>query len=163
MQVDFSRPDSVRFPDFVASDGVEVLLEPGDTLYIPPFWWHRIETLTPAAAGWDGRGAGSSSGSGGGSGKGSGKGSGAGLSLSVVSPSGEEALLAAATWVALPFLDADAAAEPRYLPTALGPKALTSEAYAALPLPLRVVAFQVSRSRCVVCVCVRVCVCVYVA
>ena len=71
----------------------QVILEPGDALYIPPYWWHRIETL--------------------------GESSGTALSLSVVSPSAEEVTLAQALWHPLPFLAFNATEVPTYLPVTL--------------------------------------------
>ena len=103
--MDFDAPDPVRFPEHASLAATEAILEPGDTLYIPPFWWHRIETL-PARQGSGGDG---ESGGGGG-------GSGVALSLSVVSPSAEEATLAAAAWHPLPFLAFNATQEPAHLP-----------------------------------------------
>jgi len=72
-QVDFNDPDVLTFPDFARAGAVEAVLEPGDTLYIPPFWWHRIEALDLS------------------------------LSMSVVSPSAEEGHLSKASWTKLPF------------------------------------------------------------
>ena len=33
------------FPSFKQSHGHEVILGPGDTLYLPPFWFHHVEGL----------------------------------------------------------------------------------------------------------------------
>jgi hypothetical protein len=74
-----------------------VILEPGDVLYIPPFWWHRIETLGAAES----------------------QATGTALSLSVVSPSAEEAVLARALWHPLPFLAFNATQAATYLPVVL--------------------------------------------
>jgi len=78
-----------------------VILDPGDVLYIPPFWWHRIETLSPSE------------------GQSKEEGTGVALSMSVVSPSAEEAVLAQALWHPLPFLAHNATQVPTYLPVVL--------------------------------------------
>ncbi|CAH1169652.1 unnamed protein product [Phaedon cochleariae] len=43
--VDFERPDYARFPKFRNVRGVETVIEPGDVLYIPKYWWHHVESL----------------------------------------------------------------------------------------------------------------------
>lgn len=51
-QVDFQRPVRSVFPDYdrALSSALQVTLEPGDLLYIPPYWWHRVETLSSSAS-----------------------------------------------------------------------------------------------------------------
>ncbi len=44
--VDFRDPDIERFPLYQYVPMWEVVLEPGDLLYVPPFWWHCVENLT---------------------------------------------------------------------------------------------------------------------
>ena len=56
--MDFDAPDPVRFPEHASLAATEAILEPGDTLYIPPFWWHRIETLPARQGGGAAAGAG---------------------------------------------------------------------------------------------------------
>ena len=63
------------FSNFTNVQGYEVELKEGEVLYIPPFWWHQITTSPESHA----------------------------LSLSVVSPSWEEAVLAKAFWTPVPF------------------------------------------------------------
>jgi ribosomal protein L16 Arg81 hydroxylase len=40
-QVDFEHPDHGLFPNFHDVPAVVVTIKPGDTLYLPPFWFHR--------------------------------------------------------------------------------------------------------------------------
>lgn len=39
-------PDESEFPLFAEAEWSEVVVEPGDLLYIPEGWWHAVETLT---------------------------------------------------------------------------------------------------------------------
>eukprot|EP00930_Biecheleria_cincta_P047529 TRINITY_DN32965_c0_g1_i1.p1 TRINITY_DN32965_c0_g1~~TRINITY_DN32965_c0_g1_i1.p1 ORF type:complete len:490 (-),score=100.25 TRINITY_DN32965_c0_g1_i1:31-1500(-) len=45
--VDLDAPDEGRFPRWRGARGRIVELEPGDALYIPPYWWHHVQSLTP--------------------------------------------------------------------------------------------------------------------
>lgn len=37
--------DESRFPNLRRAQGIEWILEPGQLLYIPPYWWHEAESL----------------------------------------------------------------------------------------------------------------------
>jgi ribosomal protein L16 Arg81 hydroxylase len=41
-QVDFVAPNVTQFPNFYNVSAIKVTLEPGDMLYLPPFWFHRV-------------------------------------------------------------------------------------------------------------------------
>jgi hypothetical protein len=43
--VDLEAVDTARFPRFAEARGVEVILDPGDLLYIPLGWWHHVQQL----------------------------------------------------------------------------------------------------------------------
>ena len=47
--LDIDNPDLQRFPRFAdsSSRGYEVILEPGDILFIPSLWFHNVLALTP--------------------------------------------------------------------------------------------------------------------
>ena len=44
-QVDVFNPDFKKFPLYVNTTSVEVNLEPGEILYIPPRWYHQVKNL----------------------------------------------------------------------------------------------------------------------
>ena len=39
-------PDLTRFPRFRDASPIKIILEPGDVLYIPPYWWHEAVAIT---------------------------------------------------------------------------------------------------------------------
>lgn len=43
--VDLDKPDFNRFPAMTRAEGYEVVLEPGQTLYMPSGWWHEFHYL----------------------------------------------------------------------------------------------------------------------
>ncbi|CAE7942899.1 hif1an, partial [Symbiodinium sp. KB8] len=45
--VDLDAPDGDHFPGWQNAHGYMVELEPGEALYIPPYWWHHVQSLTP--------------------------------------------------------------------------------------------------------------------
>lgn len=45
-QVDFDNPDYAKFPRFKGATGTLVELNPGDALYIPPYWWHHVQSIS---------------------------------------------------------------------------------------------------------------------
>lgn len=47
--VDFSAPDLARFPRFARAMEAALVadLGPGDAIYIPPLWWHHVQSSAP--------------------------------------------------------------------------------------------------------------------
>ena len=47
--VDFSAPDFTRFPRFAEAMEAALVadLGPGDAIYIPPLWWHHVQSSAP--------------------------------------------------------------------------------------------------------------------
>ena len=43
---DPARPDYDAFPAARGLQGLQVELHPGDVLYNPPFWWHKVDNPT---------------------------------------------------------------------------------------------------------------------
>jgi dTDP-4-dehydrorhamnose 3,5-epimerase-like enzyme len=43
--VDPRAPDLERSPLFARAEGLVCVLEAGEMCYIPPYWWHHIESL----------------------------------------------------------------------------------------------------------------------
>ena len=44
-QVDADRPDLDRFPLYAKATPIEVILHPGQMLFIPRGWWHQVRSL----------------------------------------------------------------------------------------------------------------------
>jgi ribosomal protein L16 Arg81 hydroxylase len=44
-EVDWSKPDVDKFPNFAKIQGNEVILRPGDFLFVPTYWIHYIVSL----------------------------------------------------------------------------------------------------------------------
>jgi hypothetical protein len=47
-RVNIEQPNLVSFPKFHRARPIECTLEPGEMLYIPPFWWHQVRSLDTA-------------------------------------------------------------------------------------------------------------------
>lgn len=47
--VDFAAPDLQRYPRFeqARAHARSAVLEPGDAIFMPPLWWHHVESLAP--------------------------------------------------------------------------------------------------------------------
>ena len=45
-QLDLDALDVLRFPESVHARGIVVELQPGEVLFIPPYWWHHVQTCT---------------------------------------------------------------------------------------------------------------------
>lgn len=45
-RVHVADPDYTRHPKAKQTSPIKVTLQPGDTLYIPPFWWHEVNSDT---------------------------------------------------------------------------------------------------------------------
>lgn len=43
--IDIDRPDLHRFPDFAGVKVLEVIVEPGETVFLPLGWWHQVTSL----------------------------------------------------------------------------------------------------------------------
>ena len=54
-QVDLEQPDLQKFPRFGRAKRYELMLEPGDMLFIPAFWWHQENLITQSASTCGGR------------------------------------------------------------------------------------------------------------
>lgn len=48
--VDLGQVDELRFPLFKYANKLEVILNPGDVLYVPPHVWHHVENLDDTIA-----------------------------------------------------------------------------------------------------------------
>ncbi len=46
--VDVEAPDYARFPRYRGATPLEVIIEPGEILFIPVRWWHHARSLTPS-------------------------------------------------------------------------------------------------------------------
>eukprot|EP01119_Soliformovum_irregulare_P001315 TRINITY_DN1103_c0_g2_i2.p1 TRINITY_DN1103_c0_g2~~TRINITY_DN1103_c0_g2_i2.p1 ORF type:complete len:466 (+),score=121.45 TRINITY_DN1103_c0_g2_i2:12-1409(+) len=46
-QSDFEFPDLEVTPRYSQAKAYEAVLNPGDILYIPPYWWHHVQSVTP--------------------------------------------------------------------------------------------------------------------
>lgn len=40
------NPDIAKYPRFRDASPIQIILEPGDVLYIPPYWWHETVALS---------------------------------------------------------------------------------------------------------------------
>lgn len=47
-RIDANDPDLRQFPDFPKARGLECLLEAGDMLFLPMWWWHQVTTESMA-------------------------------------------------------------------------------------------------------------------
>jgi len=45
-QVNWEHLNLDKFPKFPNAKGYEAILQPGDLMYIPPYWFHRVESQT---------------------------------------------------------------------------------------------------------------------
>lgn len=45
LQVDIRQPDLQRFPEYAGVRFFDCVLEAGDMLYLPPRWWHYVQSM----------------------------------------------------------------------------------------------------------------------
>lgn len=47
-QVDYNQPDLSLYSNYYRAEAYMAEVHPGDVLYIPPYTWHQVETVTPS-------------------------------------------------------------------------------------------------------------------
>lgn len=45
-RVDAYEPDVARYPRFAKARALQCVVEPGELLYIPRFWWHQVRSMS---------------------------------------------------------------------------------------------------------------------
>jgi len=50
MKVDLDFPDCEKFPKFRELQGLEAMVNPGEILYIPMYWWHHVINVEDTVA-----------------------------------------------------------------------------------------------------------------
>jgi hypothetical protein len=48
--INIFNPDLVKFPLFEKTNSIELIIKPGQMLYIPAKWWHAVESLSVSAS-----------------------------------------------------------------------------------------------------------------
>ncbi|MDC6166860.1 cupin-like domain-containing protein [Paucibacter sp. XJ19-41] len=48
--VDLDAPDHGRYPDVAAARVLDVVVRPGETLFLPLGWWHQVSALEPSVS-----------------------------------------------------------------------------------------------------------------
>jgi hypothetical protein len=51
-RVDIEKPDMARFPRFSREGSYDIVLEPGEMLFIPGLWWHQVYSEANIAVNW---------------------------------------------------------------------------------------------------------------
>jgi len=46
--VDVEHPDLARYPRFARAEPIDVIVEPGEILFMPVGWWHHVRALDPS-------------------------------------------------------------------------------------------------------------------
>ena len=49
-RVNCRTPDITQFPNFAKTKALQIVLGPGDILFVPPYTWHYVETLSPSVS-----------------------------------------------------------------------------------------------------------------
>ena len=44
------NPDLKKFPEFANANAISVIVEPGETIFVPSGWWHVTRSLEPTVA-----------------------------------------------------------------------------------------------------------------
>lgn len=49
-RINYRAPDIAQFPNFAKTRALQVVVGPGDVLFVPPYTWHYVETLSPSVS-----------------------------------------------------------------------------------------------------------------
>ena len=49
-RINYRAPDVARFPNFAKTRALQIVVGPGDVLFVPPYTWHYVETLSASVS-----------------------------------------------------------------------------------------------------------------